>query len=399
MPSSAEFSQPRICPPLIQEATALQAMVDDLRQSEVIGVDAEMDSIHGYTAKLCLIQISTSTSDYLLDPLVADLNLDELGKVLSSEIPVKVFHAAENDIPFLKERIGGELQGLFDTYLAARILGFPRSGLSALLEEYFGIHQDKRFQTADWRTRPLPADQDEYARVDTRHLLQLREILVARLDEGDCWDEALGEFRRACRAKLARKPFDPDGWAKVSGARWLSPRDKAALKALYIWRDAQARVRDVALFRVLPDKLLIGLAQTKSWEADKLRETFHHPVVQRHAAELSVLLQEAQRQPQARIPARPLGQPTLTREQHALYEAIKKWRNTTSQSTSLEPDRIFSNRTLKAIAQAAPQTWEQLSQLESIEAWQIRRYGEALWQEIEKALSPPSNELRRESDG
>ena len=364
-------------------------MVLDLQASEVIGVDAEMDSIHGYSAKLCLVQISSPTADYLVDPLVTSLDLTDLDKIFSSEQPIKVLHAGENDIPYLKEWTGGNFSGLFDTYLAARILGFPRTGLSALLEEFFQVHQDKRFQTADWRVRPLPPDQDEYARVDTRYLLPMRDLLIVRLEEGDHREEAQGEFRRACRATLTRKPFDPDGWAKVTGARWLSPRDRSALKAIYLWRDTMARTRDLALFRVLPDKLMVGLAQTKSWEPEKLRDTFHHPNVQRHANELSALLQEAQRLPQARIPSRSAGQNTLSRPQQALYEAIKKWRNVTSQAVGLEPDRVFSNRILKTIAQASPQTWDELIALEGVEAWQVKRYGEMLWAEIMQINGPP----------
>jgi ribonuclease D len=363
-------------------------MLADLSTCAVIGVDAEMDSIHGHTAKLCLIQISSPDADYLLDPLV-DLELSALGELFAAECPIKVLHAAENDIPFLKERIGCEFRGLFDSYLVARVLGRPKTGLSSLLEEYFGVIQDKRFQTADWRVRPLPHDQEDYARLDTRYLLPLRELLLEILADGEHTEEIESEFRRACRTKLTRKPFDPDGWARISGARWLSTRDRSAFRALYHWREERARATDQALFRILPDKLMLDLSQMKQFDPDKLRATYRHLSVQRHATEISQVLAEAERQPPARMPARVVPANAMTKDQQTLFEALKKWRNATSAAASIDSERVFSNRVLKAIAQADPPTYEDFVGLEEVENWQVKRYGPQAWAEVELVRNPP----------
>ncbi|MEW6283252.1 MAG: ribonuclease D, partial [Candidatus Eremiobacterota bacterium] len=201
----------RNAPPLIDTHEALQPVWGELAGARVLGLDLEMDSYYSYFEKVCLVQLSTERSDFLIDPL-AELDLSPLAPFLADPSTVKVLHAGENDIPYLRGPLGFEVNNIFDTYLAARVLGCPRCGLASLLQEHFGVVLDKDMQTADWRVRPLPEAQMEYARMDTRYLLPLRDKMRELLAENEMEEQARSEFDRITRLEHTPRQFDPLSW-------------------------------------------------------------------------------------------------------------------------------------------------------------------------------------------
>src|SRR5512135_3627377 len=135
-------------PVWIERPAALARLLDSLLQEPIIGVDTESNSLFAYQEQVCLIQFSTEMEDYLVDPLVLN-NLSVLEPVFASPAIEKVFHAGEYDLICLKRDFGFTFNNLFDTMLAARILGRPAIGLAAILEEEFGLQLDKRYQRAN----------------------------------------------------------------------------------------------------------------------------------------------------------------------------------------------------------------------------------------------------------
>ena len=140
--------------PVITQPADLAALVARLRQAPAIAVDIEADSFHSYFEKTCLIQFSLPGLDAIVDPLALP-DLSPLGPVLAAPASEKVFHAAEYDIICLKRDYGFQCAPIFDTMVAAKVLGWPRVGLASLLAEHFGVQVDKRLQRADWSRRPL----------------------------------------------------------------------------------------------------------------------------------------------------------------------------------------------------------------------------------------------------
>ena len=163
-------------PVLITRFAELTDLVDHLTRQPVVAVDTESNSLYAYREQVCLIQFSTPREDYLVDPLaIRDLSL--LGPLFADPKIEKIFHAAEYDLICLERDFEFRFANLFDTMMAARILGREELGLGALLEQEFGVVLDKRYQRANWGQRPLPADLLAYARLDTHYLIQLRQRL------------------------------------------------------------------------------------------------------------------------------------------------------------------------------------------------------------------------------
>lgn len=363
---------------LVDTQPRLQEIVRDIESEPVVAFDAEMDSYFSYSTKLCLIQISVPDQDILVDPLQG-LDLTPLLRVTANPEIVKVFHAGDNDIPFFRQH-GLEFLNIFDTHLAARVLGMSRHGLAALLEEFFEVTLDKRFQRADWRLRPLPEDQAEYARLDTRYLIPLREILLERLEQEGRLEEAVSEFGRVPFAELREKEFDPDGWVRMKGAETLSAVGRSLLKELYLWRDEQGKQEDKALFRIAPDPFLVSLARRDPRNRTELREWGRHPAARRYANELLEALERGRaRGPIPRPRLRPRhGADPMDRNQQACYQRLRTWRNEECETRGVDPDRIATNRMLRDIARAQPRDLEELVRAGRLEPWRVAQYGEKL---------------------
>ena len=180
-------------PLLVTTPGQLATAITELRQAGRFALDTESNSLYAYAYRICLIQLSSDTSDYLVDPL-AFSDLSSLGSLVADDALEVTMHAAENDILLLDRDFGFRFGRVFDTLWAARILGWPRPGLASILDERFGVKQDKRMQRADWGQRPLSAAQIAYARQDTQYLLPLRDMLEQELRARGRWQEAQEVF-------------------------------------------------------------------------------------------------------------------------------------------------------------------------------------------------------------
>lgn len=235
----------------VQRAAALIAAGDG-----PIGVDAERASGFTYGSEAYLVQVyRRGTTPLLFDP-VGISSFGPLAEVLADE--EWILHAASQDIPCLDE-LGLHPDRLFDTELAARLLGYERVGLGAIVEQLLGIHLEKAHSAADWSQRPLPESWLEYAALDVALLPDLRDAVAADLDAQGKAEFARQEFE-AVRTKPA-KPKSPEPWRKLSGGHALkSPRSLALARELWLARDELARERDVAPGRLIPDSSVVAAA-------------------------------------------------------------------------------------------------------------------------------------------
>ena len=247
-------------PPIITDARSLAALVQHLSTETLLAFDTESNSLFAYRERVCLIQVSTRAADYLIDPLAID-SLEPLRPIFASRAIEKVFHAAEYDVMCMKRDFGFEFNALFDTMLAARVLGRKQFGLGALLEEFFEVQADKRYQKADWSLRPLPVEQLAYAQQDTHYLPQLRDLLHAELAEKGRLREAGEMFEALARVPAADNQFDPEGYWRIHSARDFDRRQMAILRELFLWRDQTAQAQalqrlEVRAFSCLLQELL-----------------------------------------------------------------------------------------------------------------------------------------------
>lgn len=247
---------------IIEKRSDFSTLISQLSKASHISVDTESNSFYAYYNRICLIQVSTEEEDYIIDPFALD-DIKELGEIFSNPDIEKVFHAAPNDIAGLRRDFKFRVQNIFDTAIAAKILGYQQLGLARILYEHFGVSLNKKFQRHDWGRRPLRPEQLEYARYDTHFLIALKRILAVELEARQLLDTAHEAFAKASNQEFQQKPFRPGDFLHIYGAQSLDVAGKRVLQALYLFRENEARRRDRAPFRILTNETLVRLAHQR----------------------------------------------------------------------------------------------------------------------------------------
>ncbi len=360
-------------PVLIDTPAAFASMLDTLTTQPALALDTESNSLYRYHYRVCLIQISTTDVDFLLDPLRLN-DIGPLGKLLANETIQKVFHAAENDILMLKRDFGFSFANIFDTMLAARILGWPRVGLAALLSQHFGVTLDKRAQLTDWGQRPLTTAQLSYARLDSHYLLALRDLLSDALRSRKRWREAQETFDGLPQVTYTEKPFDPEGFWRIKGARDLAPNELAVLRELYLWRDEQARAIDRPPFKVLGDQVLLRFSRLQPQHLHELGLSPRQ--VDQIGKRLLAVIERGRCAPPPAPPARPHnGNGRPDPEVQARFDKLRAWRAQRAAGRQVDADIVLTNDALMSISRAAPTTFEALANVGVMGEWKLQEYG------------------------
>jgi ribonuclease D len=370
-----EFNQP------ITRPGGLKRLVQTLANQPNIAVDTESNSLFAYREQVCLIQFSISDADYLLDPLTLS-DLASLAPIFSDPNIQKIFHAAEYDLICLKRDFGFNFINLFDTMLAARILGRKEVGLGSLIEAEYGIQVDKRHQRANWGQRPLPDYLLDYARQDTHYLIPLKEKLEQELKHKGLLPLAQEDFKRMCQVEATLNNGKADCW-RVNGVHHLSPQQVAVLQQLCIYRDEVARQVNRPLFKVISDHTLFSIANELPGNLDELKSlpgmTNHQ--VKRHG---NALLQAVQ----IGLQAEPVYPPRNMRPDDrflARVEALKQWRKQKAHQMEVESDIILPRDLLHSLASRNPREMHTLSDCLSDVPWRFQHYGEEILKILEKA--------------
>ncbi len=255
---------------LIENRKSLEQLVEMLLLEPEIGVDTEEDSLYSYYYKVCLIQISTRDRDFLIDTIALN-DLSPLGAVMASQKVEKIFHAAVNDILSMKRDFDFDFVNIFDTQIAARLIGWEYTSLSFLLEQKFGVILNKKFQKANWGKRPLPPELIEYAKMDTHYLIPLKERLERDLKRSRMYNAARKEFLRLESIQPGERRFDPHGYWKIKGVKSLNRKQRRLLEMLYNFREREARRLDRPPFKVLSNEGMINICKALPSSFDELR--------------------------------------------------------------------------------------------------------------------------------
>jgi ribonuclease D len=305
-PAVAVLHEPRDgVPPVIDSPWDLREAAAALAAgSGPVAVDAERASGYRYGQRAYLVQLRREGSgSHLVDPIAVP-DLAPLAAAIDGT--EWVLHAASQDLPCLRE-IGLRPGRLFDTELAGRLLGFPKVGLSSLLEEVLGHALAKEHSAADWSTRPLPEPWLRYAALDVELLVELRDALEVQLREAGKLEWALEEFDAVRDMPPAAPRVDP--WRRTSGMHKVRrPRQLAVVRALWERRDAIAVRRDISPGRVLPDSSIVVAALASpaaaGQPAPRLSElpAFHGRGARRHLHEWQAAVDDAVALPESALP-------------------------------------------------------------------------------------------------
>src|SRR5215472_9018688 len=368
----------------------LSELLKNIDAADRIALDTEADSLHSYREKLCLIQISVpsavilsnvegsrgtapkvalrdgkpglaascscvaaSTSlgmtiqwvcDFIVDPL-SNLDLPPLRRALESrEI---VLHGADYDLRMLRRGLNFSSTRIFDTVIAARLLGIREFSLGALVKRFFSVDLHKHSQKANWAVRPLPPRMTQYAVNDVHYLLPL----AGRLEQELEFFQRIDWFRQSCEraielATITRERSSDDIW-RIPGSGALDPHSAAVLRALWHWREAEAEKSDRPPFHVLQNHELLKAAV--DFASHRVPDYKHFSARRRHTFREAAKI--ALQSPQSDWPVmrrRSGSRPNAATLRRA--EKLRERRDKSADQLGLESSFVASRGALEAIA-------------------------------------------------
>jgi len=381
---------------LVQTKEALDSLAQDLMGEKLVAVDTEADSFYHYFDKTCLVQIATPREIYLIDPLAlgGPAELAPLGPVFAAPGICKIFHAAEYDLFVLKRDCSFEFANLFDTMISAQLLGYPSVGLASLAERHFGVNLPKEQQRSDWSQRPLTKKQLSYAAADVLYLISLTEKLGKELRAAKRRRWAEEEFQTLCRRAWPDREFDELGYLRIKGARRLDPQGLSILRRLFLMRDARARELDRPPFKVLGNRTLLEIAESKPRKLADLAaiKGFTDLLMRRMGREVMLAVREGRREEHGPIPKLSNGRRRIDRAAERRMVTLKVWRTRRAEELSMDPGVLCPNSALEAIAFAAPKSARDIKDLPELKGWFVREFGSEAVEAAQQADAPGTAE-------
>jgi len=377
---------------VVADQGAFDRLLESLASEPLLAVDTEAASFHRYEDRVYLLQISSRDRTAVVDPLAVE-SLERFAALLGDPRIEVIFHDADYDLRLLQRQYGIRAARLFDTRVAAQFLNEPGIGLAALLEKYFGVTLNKKYQRADWSARPLSSEMLAYAATDTRYLPALRDELRGQLDARDrlVWVEE--EF--GLLEGVAWAPIDPgeSAYLRLKGAKALKGRELALLKAVYDWREGTARRLDRASFRILNNEPLFAMAKQPPRTLEELQRVrgVGPETIARRGSEILDAIEQAMAIPERdlpRLPRPPRRAPDPAAD--ARFERLKAARNLIATRLDLAPGVACPNGTLEEIARQAPTALEGLEAIPTLRRWQRMEFGRELLAVVPEPPSAPA---------
>jgi len=379
---------------LITETGQLVDYLERFTRCPVVAVDTESNSLHRFTERVSLIQLTGREADGTLhhavvDPLV-DVDISLLGPTMADPEVVTIFHGADFDVVSLKRDYGFSFANVYDTMIAARAAGVERFGLADLARGYFGVALNKKYQKHDWSARPLCQEALDYAHLDTRYLPEIMDRLKVRVTEAGRDDMVAEECTLVAERVWSVPAPTPDGYVNMKGAARLPAPTQQVLRALYGLRIKLARNRDRPPFKVLGNDLLIAIAQAAPENAAALEAVTgrRHRVVRRHGPEIL----EAVAAGRVNTESLPLPRSRskgfrFAREDDALFGHLREWRNRQARTEGVEPALVFNNQALQELSHRRPESAQQVVEMPNIRRWQVRRYAASVAAEVVRFMA------------
>lgn len=337
---------------------ALHYFISNLRGYAPLALDTEADSLHHYQESVCLIQVSHEDQHFLIDPLDS-FPLKDLWPPLSRH--TWILHGADFDLRMLRRAGAPEPQAVFDTMLAAQILGIKAFGYGALVEQFCQVTLDKKNQKADWSRRPLSPAMVEYAVQDTQYLEPVAEALASELNAKGRREWHRQSCARVVASSQIIRAEDPENAWRISGSALLSPEALAIVKELWHWREKEAETADLPVFKVLHNDLLLDLS---TWCAENPKvppmgaPCWPRRSMPPRAQRLAAAIERGRLAPP--VPRLPRSErPTRDKDAEARLEKLRAQRDKVAAELELDPTIIAPKSTLQDLARN-PETAAQI---------------------------------------
>ena len=377
----------------IERHEDLDPLVRALSDVTRFGVDTESNSLHAYREEVCFLQIAAGGETFVVDTLAVK-DLSRLAPFFADPEVTKILHGADYDVSCLGRDFSFHFEGLFDTMIAAQLLGHERLGLQALVEHYCGVHLEKAHTRYDWGRRPVGEEHLRYMAEDVIYLERLHDALCDELREADIEEEAAIEFARVSRQPPGRTETSPEAFRRIKGAGKLDQTGLSVLKQLHLLREKAAERLNRPPFKVLGNHLLMAVARSRPRTlADLARiRGFPESVLRRHGQGILAAVARGIEE-RGKVPLRsPEARPRMPREQAAVVDGLKEWRRRKTSSEGRSSVLILPNHTLQRLAQERPRTLEELAAVDGLGRRRLERYGKEI---LDVIAHPPSPERHR----
>jgi ribonuclease D len=361
---------------IIDTATGLQELVSEIASEPVLAVDLEADSMHHFKEKVCLLQMATSRTSAIIDPLALP-DLSALRPVFADPKIKKVFHGADYDVRSLYRDFEIDIHHLFDTQLASMFLGVKETGLEAVLKKRFDVKLDKKYQRKDWSVRPLPAEMIAYAAGDAVYLVKLAEELESELRAKGrlAWVEE--ECVLLSRVRAPAENGDPL-FLKSKGAGKLKRTELAVLEELLELRRVIASKKDRPLFKVFGNGSLIKIATRGPRTLNSLERlaVLSPRQVAMHGPNIIAAVKKGLAVSPDKLPLYPRKRaPQLPPQVPVRIKALKKWRDRRAAELELDPPLLVTKAQLTALAIDCPRSLKAVNALPDLKNWQKKEFG------------------------
>jgi ribonuclease D len=363
----------------VETTSALDALLKSLRGVDALAVDLEADSMFHFQEKVCLIQIAFNSRLFIVDPIRV-MDLSPLKPIFENSRVKKVFHGSDYDIRSLFRDFNIVVHNLFDTELASRFLGFQQSGLDAMLQAFFQVKLEKKYQKKDWSVRPLPEAMVGYAAKDVRHLLPLAqrlEVLLARKNR-------LAWVREECDLLSNVRPNETNAeplFLSFKGAGRLPPQDLAVLEALLAWRKRTARKKDLPLFKIIGNNALLALVREKprTGEALEASRALSARQTDMYGRQVLNAVAKGLKTPVDRLPVYPRTRARrLPDSKIRIAKKLKHWKEKKAADLAIDPALVLNKTQTMDIAGRSPATVQDLNSIASLKTWQVQTFGEEI---------------------
>jgi ribonuclease D len=375
----------------VDRPDALDQVRQALASVSRFALDCEAAGFHRYSDRLCLVQLTTVERTWILDPLAVPLG-DVLRAPLEDSAKEVVMHGADFDLRLLDRDLGIRPRRLFDTQVAASLLGIDGIGLSSVLERTLGVKLAKKYQRADWARRPLPRPMLEYAALDTHHLLELGDRLRTELEREGRLEWAREEFEELRRIRHEVSP-EEDPAARLKAARDMDDREVHRLREALEWRDEIARERDRAPFRVAGDAVLAEVARANPDSIAALEgiRGVNRGLARAEGERLLARLRRVDRLPPDEVEGLPPREPGKGRPEPEVEDRmarLKVVRNRRAGALGIDRGTLLPNSILQALAEDPPASLEEMGRIPGARRWQLEAVGTELLEALGAAHAP-----------
>ncbi len=361
---------------VIDTMAGLKKIAKILEKEETIAIDLEADSMYHFKEKVCLIQVATEKRNIIIDPIQIK-DLSPLKPLFFRPDIRKIFHGADYDVRSLYRDFNINITHLFDTEVACRFLGLKETGLETVLNKYFNIHLNKKYQKKDWSKRPLPQEMINYAIRDVIYLIPLAKIFIHELEKMGRLSWVIEE----CELLSNVRPVGPDDgplFLKFRGAGRLKSRSLAVLEALLRFRKNIARKKDKPFFRIIGNEALMKMAIERPMTLRRLKgsKVLSAKQISMWGNDIIDIIGHALSLPENKLPVYPRKKaPAVPVHITQRAEVLKKWRDKKAKDIDIDPGLLCNKALINTIATKNPTGKKGLVKIQEMKQWQINELG------------------------